>query len=95
MSFRHALLRFDTAVARWERAAPVVLSQFNTLSLHFNFRYIAVHNPIDYKQAVNDSAAINRRLVKYLLPVLVASIIFNLPKFFEATYHFVTTKVHT
>jgi hypothetical protein len=35
---------------------------------------------------MNDAGAIKRRLCKYLLPVLLASIIFNLPKFFEATY---------
>jgi hypothetical protein len=49
-------------------------------------RYIAVHNPLDYNQAMNDAGAIKRRLFKYLLPVLLASILFNFPKFFEATF---------
>jgi hypothetical protein len=52
----------------------------------FRCRYIAVHNPIDYNQSMNDAGAIKRRLFKYLLPVLAASILFNLPKFFEATF---------
>ena len=50
-----------------------------------NCRYIAVHNPLDYKQAMNDSDAIRRRLLKYLLPVIVISVLFNVPKFFEST----------
>lgn len=53
-------------------------------------RYVAVHNPLDYKQAMNDADAIRRRLVKYLLPVVIASVLFNVPKFFEATFVYVT-----
>ena len=50
----------------------------------FDFRYIAVHNPLDYNQAMNDENAIRRRLLKYLLPVVIASIVFNIPKFLES-----------
>eukprot|EP00093_Oithona_nana_P006238 06238.XXX_21480_19025_1 [CDS] Oithona nana genome sequencing. len=49
-------------------------------------RYVAVHNPIDYKQATNDASAIRRRLAKYLLPVIFSSVLFNIPKFFEGSY---------
>ena len=51
-----------------------------------NFRYVAVHHPIDYKQATNDAKAIRRRLAKYLLPVIFSSVLFNIPKFFEGSY---------
>ena len=47
---------------------------------------MAVHNPIDYKQATNDASAIRRRLAKYLLPVIFSSVLFNIPKFFEGSY---------
>ena len=47
-----------------------------------------VHNPLDYKQAMNDSDAIRRRLQKYLLPVIVISVLFNVPKFFESTWQY-------
>ena len=63
--------------------------QVPTYILSFCCRYIAVHNPIDYNQSMNDAGAIKRRLCKYLLPVLAASILFNLPKFFEAQIEYV------
>ena len=47
-----------------------------------------MHNPLDYKQAMNDSDAIRRRLLKYLLPVIVISVLFNVPKFFESTWQY-------
>ena len=56
-------------------------------------RYIAVHNPIDYKQCLNDSNAMKKRVAKYLLPVIFGSILFNIPKFFEATYYLETVQV--
>jgi len=55
-------------------------------------RYIAVHNPIDYKQCLNDSNAMKKRVAKYLLPVIFGSILFNIPKFFEATYYLETVQ---
>ena len=51
--------------------------------LHHFCRYISVHHPLDYNLAMNDPRAIRRRLLSYLLPVVVASVLFNLPKFFE------------
>ena len=58
-------------------------SIFMTVAIAWE-RYIAVHYPLDYNQAMNDSNAIRKRLVKYVGPVLVLAILFNLPKFFEA-----------
>ncbi|QQP49032.1 Uncharacterized protein FKW44_009544 [Caligus rogercresseyi] len=47
-------------------------------------RYIAVHYPIDYSQAINSPEACKRRLLKYVIPVTLLSIVFNIPKIFEA-----------
>ena len=48
-------------------------------------RYIAVHYPLDYNQAMNDSHAVRKRLLKYVGPVFALALLFNVPKFFEAT----------
>ena len=40
----------------------------------------------DYNQSMNSPEACRKRLMKYLLPVLFMSIIFNIPKFFEASF---------
>ena len=58
-------------------------SIFMTVAIAWE-RYIAVHYPLDYNQAMNDSNAIRKRLVKYVAPVLALAILFNLAKFFEA-----------
>lgn len=54
--------------------------------LPFFHRYSAVHYPLNYSQTSNDGKALKERMLKYLLPVTVLSVIFNLTKFFEATY---------
>lgn len=46
-------------------------------------RYVAVHYPINYSQAMNDSRELKRRLMKYLIPVVALSIAMNVTKFFE------------
>ena len=51
-----------------------------------NFRYVAVHYPINYSQSMNDGRALRQRMLKYLLPVFCLTIVFNVTKFFEATY---------
>lgn len=58
-------------------------SIFMTVAIAWE-RYIAVHYPLDYNQAMNDSNAIRKRLVKYVGPVLALAFIFNIVKFFEA-----------
>ena len=57
-------------------------SIFMTVAIAWE-RYIAVHYPLDYNQAMNNSHAIRKRLVKYVGPVLILAIVFNLGKFFE------------
>ena len=58
-------------------------SIFMTVAIAWE-RYIAVHYPLDYNQAMNDSNAIRKRLVKYVGPVFVLAVLFNVVKFFEA-----------
>eukprot|EP00094_Tigriopus_californicus_P004760 TCALIF_04580-PA protein Name:"Similar to FR FMRFamide receptor (Drosophila melanogaster)" AED:0.19 eAED:0.19 QI:25/0/0.5/0.5/1/1/2/0/244 len=48
-------------------------------------RYIAVHYPIDYSQAINSPEACRRRLFKYVIPVVIMAVFVNAPKFFEST----------
>lgn len=38
----------------------------------------------DYNQSINSPEACRSRLLKYLIPVLIISIGFNVPKFLEA-----------
>merc|ERR1712223_2291972 len=47
-------------------------------------RYIAVHYPIDYSQAINSPEACKRRLLKYVIPVIFISTLLNIPKFLES-----------
>ena len=48
--------------------------------------YYTLHTFIlsDYNQSVNSPSALRNRLLKYLIPVIIISCVFNLPKFFEA-----------
>jgi hypothetical protein len=52
-------------------------------------RYVAVHYPINYSRATNDAHALKRRVAKYLVPVTVVSVLFNITKFFEITYAYI------
>ena len=51
-------------------------------------RYVAVHYPLDYNQAMNDVNAIRKRLVKYVGPCLILAFLFNILKFFEANVRY-------
>ena len=37
-----------------------------------------------FLQTMNDGSAMRRRLLKYILPVFLLSLVFTIPKFFEA-----------
>lgn len=52
-------------------------------------RYVAVHYPLDYNQAMNDANAIRKRLLKYVGPSFLLALLFNLVKFFEAKVEYV------
>jgi hypothetical protein len=58
-------------------------SIFMTVAISLE-RYFAVHHPIDYAQSANSPSALRNRLLKYLIPVILISFLFNGPKFFEA-----------
>ena len=38
----------------------------------------------DYNQSINSPEACRSRLLKYLIPVVISSVAFNVPKFMEA-----------
>jgi hypothetical protein len=54
-------------------------------------RYVAVHYPLDYNQAMNDANAIRKRLLKYVGPAFILALLFNIVKFFEAKIVYVAT----
>ena len=62
-------------------SVAIVASIFTTVVLAFE-RYLAVSKPIEYHNA---TLGINpwRRVMNYIIPVVLFSIIFNIPKFFE------------
>ena len=47
-------------------------------------RYIAVYHPIEYSMVANDVSSHTKRLIKYVAPITLFSIFFNIPKFFES-----------
>ena len=62
-------------------SVAIVASIITTVVLALE-RYLAVSKPIEYHNA---TLGINpwRRVMNYIIPVVVFSIIFNIPKFFE------------
>ena len=48
-------------------------------------RYIAVHYPLDYSQAMHEANALSKRIFKYVASVILLSVIFTFTRFFEAT----------
>ncbi len=61
--------------------AIMTCSIYMTVVLAFE-RYLAVSKPIEYHNTVN-SGKRWVRLARYVLPVLLLAVVFNLPKFFE------------
>ena len=47
-------------------------------------RYIAVHFPLDYSQAMHEANALSKRILKYVSAVLFLSVAFTITRFFEA-----------
>ena len=50
-----------------------------------------LHNFTDYNQSMNSPEACRRRLLKYLIPVVIFSVVFNIPKFLEAEIYWKIT----
>ena len=57
-------------------------SIYFTVGLAFE-RYSAIMTPTKYRSAVQKQKI--RRLLKYLIPIVTASVIFHLPSFFQST----------
>lgn len=55
-------------------------------------RYIAVCNPYDYRAIVNTQST-RRRVTKLVTPVFVATVLINIPKYFETYTVEVTSKI--
>ena len=72
---------------------PYILYPLNAISMMGSIymtmavgleRYIAVYHPIEYSIVANDASSHTRRLSKYVLPITIFAIVFNLPKFLES-----------
>ena len=53
----------------------------HNIILNSLWRYIAVYKPVEYNMMTNDASSHCKRLVNYILPITLFSVIFNLPKF--------------
>ena len=47
-------------------------------------RFIAVHYPINYSQAMHEANALTKRIIKYVSAVTLLSTLFTITRFFEA-----------
>lgn len=52
-------------------------------------RFIAVHYPINYSQAMHEANALTKRIVKYVSAVTFLSVIFTITRFFEAKVEYI------
>jgi hypothetical protein len=73
---------------------PYLLYPFNQIAITGSIfmtvaialeRFIAVHYPLDYNQAMHEANALTKRLVKYVSAVTFLSVVFTITRFFEAT----------
>ncbi|XP_023336386.1 FMRFamide receptor [Eurytemora carolleeae] len=88
-----ALRRFGLESRVHLYSFPYFLYPLNSISLTGSIymtmaiaieRYIAVYHPMDYNRVMTDATTHRRRLLGYLVPVTLVSIIFNIPKFLES-----------
>ena len=47
-------------------------------------RYITVHHPIEHRRQINNTDTCRRRLMKYVIAVMLISIVVNIPKFLDS-----------
>ena len=52
------------------------------LDSSFYFRYCSVCHPYTYRD-ITQTSTVNKRVIIYVVPVIVFSLVLNLPKFFE------------
>ena len=63
-------------------AISMMGSIYMTMAVGFE-RYIAVYHPIEYSIVANDASSHSKRLLKYVAPITLFAIIFNIPKLLE------------
>ena len=61
-------------------------SIFMTLVISYE-RYLAITNPIQHHVAMESTFSRRMKLLKYVLTVVLAAVLFNVPKFMEACIH--------
>ena len=61
-------------------------SIYDKYRFYLFFRYIAVTRPVEYHIATVTSSPWSR-VARYLVPTILFSVIFNIPKFFELEVH--------
>ena len=54
-----------------------------TCFVTFHFRFLAVNRPIGYRNAQQARSCAKQRAAKYIVPAILAAVIFNIPKFLE------------
>ena len=52
-------------------------------------RFIAVHYPINYSQAMHEANALTKRIIKYVSAVILLSTVFTITRFFEARVDYI------
>ena len=71
---------------------PYVLWACSSITLHMSIfltvalsheRYVAAQNPIIHRQQMTSEKSQRLRLLKYVIPILVCTIAFNVPKFMQ------------
>jgi hypothetical protein len=68
-------------------------SIFVTIAIAYE-RYQATRNPIEQNQSLQHPASHLRRLLTYLFPIIIISILFNIPKFLELKVIYAPSEVH-
>ena len=68
-------------------------SIFMTIAIAYE-RYQATRNPIEQNQSLQHPTSDLRRLLTYFFPILIISILFNIPKFLELKVIYAPSEVH-
>lgn len=66
----------------------ITASIFMTVAIALE-RFIAVHYPINYSQAMHEANALTKRIFKYVFSVIFLSFLFTFTRFFEANVSYI------
>ena len=64
-------------------AISMMCSIYMTMAIGME-RYLAVYRPMEYSRMVNDASTHAQRLLTYIVPISICSVVFNIPKFLES-----------